>query len=195
MSLADDYVAALAPWLTPDLETYLRAVGSMFEEVELYSEDAEQPGWENLLDPDTCPAPALPYLAQYVGERLPFGLTEAQQREWIKDAPNQQRGTVSSLVRAAQRKLTGSRLVTVIERDGGPDNVTVITYTAQTPDSNAVVRELVTVFPLDMTLTYVVHPGQTWSQVQLTYATWGAIPAGMTWADLEAATPAGSYSR
>jgi hypothetical protein len=197
VSLADDYVAALAPWMTPDLEVYLRAVGAMFAEVEMYAEDEEQPGWENLLDPDTCPAQALPYLAQYVGERLPKGLPEAQQRQWIKDAPNQRRGTVASFVRAAERALDPdtTQLVSVIERDGDVDTVTVVTYTDQTPDPVAVERELNTVFPLDMTLNYLVRDGETWTQVELTYATWDDIPAGMTWADLQAATPAGSYSR
>lgn len=163
----------------------------------MYSEDEEQPGWENLLDPDTCPAPALPYLAQYVGERLPLGLTVAQQRQWIKDAPNQRRGSVGSLVRAAQRALdpSTSQLVTVIERDGDADTVTLITYAAQTPDQAAVLRELGTVFPLEMTLNYVVHAGETWSQVEVSHPTWNDIPAGTTWADLEAAMPSGTYQR
>src|SRR3954452_18712789 len=106
----------------------------MFTEVELYAiaEDDDQ-GWVILFDPDRCPAPALPYLAQYVGERLPVGLSEPLQREWIKDAPNQRRGTPMSIFLAAQRKLTGSRLVSMRERDGGdPDKLTVVTYTAQT---------------------------------------------------------------
>lgn len=133
MSVADDLVAAFAPWMTDDLEAYLRTIGEMFAEVEMYSDDSEEfEGWTILLDPDRCPVAALPYLAQFVGERLPKGLAEAAQRQWIKDAPNQRRGTVSSIVRAAARRLTGAQLVTVIERDGGPDKLSVITYDKDT---------------------------------------------------------------
>ncbi len=53
MSIADDLVAAHAPWLTPDLETYLRSIGEMFAEVEMYAFDTEDAeGWEVLFDPD-----------------------------------------------------------------------------------------------------------------------------------------------
>lgn len=134
MTIADDLVAAHAPWLTDDLETYLRAVGGMFTEIELYSADSEEfDGWTILLDVDRCPVKALPYLAQYVGERLPVGLSEDAQRQWIRDAPNQRRGTIQSIVRAAARQLESEHpLVTVIERDGGADKLTVVTYDFQT---------------------------------------------------------------
>lgn len=197
MSIADDYVAAHAPWLTPELEDYLRSIGEMFAEVEQYAFDTEDfEGWTILLDVDRAPAAALPYLAQYVGERLPVGLTEDAQREWIKDAPNQRRGTVQSIVTAAQRRLTGARLVTVIERDTGPDKITVVTYTPQTPDEGAVLVELESVVPADISLTYVVSPGQIWSQVIVANATWTDVMANFsTWADLMAATPDGTYGR
>lgn len=178
------------------LEDYLRTIGEMFTEVELYAFDTdEEEGWTILLDVDRCPYEALPYLAQYVGERLPPGLTDAAARQWIRDAPNQERGTISSIVKAAKRYLTGPQLVTLIERDGDPDAITVVTYTAQTPNQALVARELETVVPADITLNYIVSAGQTWSQVQVTHATWNSITDGdpATWADLMAATPDGTY--
>jgi DNA-binding transcriptional LysR family regulator len=41
MSLADELVEQAGPWLTPDLETYLRAAGSMLAEVEEFAFDTE----------------------------------------------------------------------------------------------------------------------------------------------------------
>lgn len=177
------------------LRDYQRATGSMFAEVELYSEDTEDyEGWSILLDVNRCPREALPYLAQYVGERLPGGLTEEQERQWIRDAPNQVRGTVKSIVDAAQRYLTGGKTVTIIQRDGGPDKLTVVTYTDQTPNSAQVLGELDKVVPADITLTYVVSAGQIWSQVVATDADWNNTMAeSPTWADLMAETPGGTY--
>lgn len=189
MSIADDLVAAHTPWLTPDLETYLRAIGGMFSEVELYAilGDDDQ-GWVVLFDPDQCPARALPYLAQYVGERLPVGLDEPHQREWIKDAPNQRRGTPLSIFQAAQRKLTGSRLVAMRERDGDVDHLTVVTYTAETPDSAGTLQDLRDVVPHDVILTYNVLAGEDWGGVNLDHATWAAVDSAFpTWADVAAA--------
>lgn len=222
MSIREDYVAAFAPWLTAghealypdpdlypdttlypetdrpsDLEIYLTAIASMFDEVELYAADTDDDeGWTILFDPDRVPEAALPYLAQFVGERLPAGLSVEAQRQWIKDAPNQRRGTLASIVVAATRALVGDDpLVTVIERDGGPDKLSVITYTDQTPDPVAVLRELETVVPADISLTHSIADGQTWNQVAV-FGTWDDVrDAHATWADLAAARSSGTYTR
>lgn len=192
----DALVAQHEPWITSDLEDYLLTVGEMFAEVELYAFDTDDyEGWTILLDVDRCPVAALPYLAQYVGERLPTGLTEDEMRQWIRDAPNQQRGTLQSIVDAAQRYLTGGKNVTVIQRDAGnPDHVAIVSYTDQTPDSAQVLAEIMSVFPAELTLTYTVTTGQIWSQVIATNATWTAVLANYdTWADVMADTPSGTF--
>jgi len=200
---SENMVAQHAPWLTlengsynQELDDYLRCAGSMFEQIELYGFDTEDfEGWSILLDVDRCPAEALPYLAQYVGERLPAGLLEEEMRQWVRDAPNQRRGTLPALVDAAQRYLTGGKNVTVIQRDAGhPDHVTVVTYTDQTPNSAQVLAEIMSVFPAELTLTYVVSSGQIWSQVIATDADWtNSMAESATWADLMAETPSGTY--
>jgi hypothetical protein len=188
-SFADQLVRRFEPWLTPDLETYLRAVASMFDESVLYAMDYDDPdtgefyaGWEILFDPDRAPANALPYLAQYRGERLPSILSEAQAREWIKDAPNQERGTTRSVFEAAQRKLTGDRLVSLLERPAGVvDAVQVVTYAAQTPDPAGTQADILSVLPADVLLTYVVSNGAVWSDVKT--ANWTTTKA-KTWNQL-----------
>lgn len=200
-----DLVAAMEPWLTDDLETYVRVIGLMFREMETYVLDevldpfpgAPEPifdpvGWEVMLDPDRAPAKGLPYLAQFRGERLPVGLPEADARRWIKDAPNQRRGTVGSIVDASKRRLTGERTVTVFEREGGdPETLGVITYFSETPSEQAVRDELVTVVPVDLRLNYRVLTGQTWANVQSNYATWTAVNNGQTWGDVAASKTGG----
>jgi hypothetical protein len=200
VSIADDLVDAFEPWWTPALIDYLRAIGSMFEEVELYAlsgEDGE--GWQILLDPDNAPAAALPYLAQYVGERLPVGISEAAARAWIKDAPNMRRGTLESVVRVAQRYLTGNGTVQVIERSGAGgasvDRLTVQTYVPETPDPDAVEEALLReVVPADIVLTYILAEGQTYGDIQAAHATYGAAATAYgTYAEAYAATPGWTF--
>jgi hypothetical protein len=168
MAIRDDLPLALEPWLTADLQTYAEVIGEMFAGTEMWEGRGEDDGWSILLDPDRCPAIALPYLAQYVGETLPDGLVERDEalaREWIKDAPNQRRGTNYAIFRAAQRKLTGSRLVSIRNRDGqGPWAV-------------------------------VDDEFDSWTEIESTYATWADLmddtddPNSMLVATYEAETP------
>jgi hypothetical protein len=207
VSFADDLVARHEPWLNDDLETFLRAIASMFDDVELYALDVvdedsnvTDEGWTILLDPDRCPALALPYLAQYVGERLPVGLEvsdPALAREWIKDAPNQRRGTMRSMFQAAQRRLLGTRLVAFRERDVEVDRVTFITYSSQTPDPAGTYADIRGQAPADVILNVAVRDGQAWFSVKDDYSTWRAVKdAYATWADVRAdETGASTYSR
>ena len=72
--------------------------------------------------------------------------------------------------------------------------MTVVTYTDQTPNSAQVLAEIMSVFPAELTLTYVVSSGQIWSQVIATDADWtNSMAESATWADLMAETPSGTY--
>jgi hypothetical protein len=195
VSFADDYVAAHEPWWTQELEDYLRAIASMFSEVELLAFDTEDgEGWTILFDPDRCPAKALPYLAQYVGERLPVGLGEDESREWIKDAPNQLRGTPYSIFHAAQRKLSGQRTVRLEERFGDVDHLRVTTYDAETPDPAGTEADVRSVLPHDVILDFQTIVGQTWADVAAAYGTWADVAAdNATWEDVRTTIPGGSF--
>jgi hypothetical protein len=202
MTIVDDLLDAHEPWLTPDLTGYLAVIGGMFSEVEWYIGGDEFEPYELLLDPDLTRVEALPYLAQFVGERLPKGLSEAQQREWIKDAPNQRRGTLGSIVAATQRTLVGDRLVTVVLRSDGtpgdhPDDIVVITYTDETPSTAQVLRDLADVVPFDLVLHYFANPGPSWQQVEITNNSWQDVMSNYTgWTDVATARSGGStYGR
>lgn len=193
MPIADDLVAAFKPWMTSDLETYLRVVGSMFSGIEELTEGAD--GLWTILDPDLAPVEVLPYLAQYVGETLPMGLSEPAMREWIKDAPNQIRGTFQSVIRAAQRTLEGQRTVQIRERYGAddlddPDRLVINTYVSETPFPASVRADLDTVVPGDIELVYSTLTGQTWQDVRDAYDSWQEVADDTdTWEDLRAPMP------
>jgi len=191
VSFADDLVERLEPWMTPALEEYVRSAARVFSEVELYAFDVVDEdgnlleGWTVLFDPDRCPAQALPYLAQYVGEILPMGVPEALAREQIKDRPNSRRGRPIAMFQAAQKRLVGNRLVSMRESNGTVDTVTIITYTDQTPDPAGTEDDIRRVTPADVILDYQVLPGQTWQDVKDSYATWQALKDdNATWAEL-----------
>jgi hypothetical protein len=198
-----------------DLLDYAMAIGLMFGEVESYAADQYDgtPGWSVMLDPDRCPTPGLPYLAQWVGERLPTGISDlpnssnpinpatglgrSDARQWIIDTPNQYRGTPMSIVRAAQRWLTGGKLVMIQERwdlataSANDDYLAVQVYANQLPTgmSEAAAIELIStelrkVVPADVTIQFAVVTGITWEALKL--GGFGGLPANPTWAQVKA---------
>jgi hypothetical protein len=190
VTFADQLVSRFAPWLNDDLETYLRAIASMFAETELYAfdwetdEDAGE-GWTRLFDPALAPVEALPYLAQVVGETLPVGLGEQASRDWVQDAPNQRRGTAGAVFVAAQRHLTDTKLVTLRERFGSVDTVQIVTYTAQTPSPATTLADILTQLPADVILDYQTLAGQQWQDVKTNRVNWQAVKtAWVSWGNV-----------
>jgi hypothetical protein len=199
-SFAAQLVRRHEPWLTADLDGFLRAVASMFDQVVTYSADTDtNEGWVILFDPDLCPAEALPYLGQLVGEvpPMPVGLPEAAAREWIKDNPNARRGTAQSVFQAAQRKLTGSRQVSMFERyQGVVDQLAIRTNTTQTPDPAGTRADILSTLPADVVLDYQVVPGTVWDDAKASSWTvtkakdWDTLMSGLTgWDHYERPTP------
>jgi hypothetical protein len=186
---------------------YLRAIGSMTEQVEELAFDwvdengVEHEGYERLLDPDLAPPYVLPYLAQYVGETLPTGLevtSPALAREWIKDQPNSRRGTIESIVRTAQRTLTGARTVVVHQRNPNEDSIIVHTLASETPDSARVLQDLrVDAVPADIVLSYSTIVGQTYNDLNVAVASYNAMNAAYpTYNAAASAVPTGTtYTR
>jgi hypothetical protein len=187
VTFADQLAYRHSPWLNDELQAFLQALASMFAQVELYAFDWETDddageGWTRLFDPDLCPAEALPYLAQVLGETLPVGLGEAASREWIKDNPNARRGTAESVFLATQRHLTGSRLVSMFERyNSVVDQVAIRTNASETPSPAQTRADILSVLPADVILDYLTVTGFTWDDAEVN--TWTAAKAS-TWSDL-----------
>jgi hypothetical protein len=203
-SIGELLPAAMGPWMTDDLADLCAVIALMWAPYEIYYLDDPDgdgnDGWSVFLDVDLCPTEALPSLAQWIGERLPTGLTDAASRQWIRDAPNSKRGTPESIARAAQRTLTGSQIVQILERtlpNGGPDpngdNFIVYTYASQTPNAGVVWMNLLDVIPADMVCTYQAIAGATWAGVQASHPTWAQIKTEYgTWAGVQGAVTGSS---
>lgn len=190
MTFIQDLLNRQGPWMTSDMEGYLRSLATMFSQVDELLGDDDDPQWSVLFDPDRCPAYALPYLAQFVGERLPAGLSEARAREWIKDNPNAKRGTMRSIYLAAQRHLIDGRVVAYWERSDEtlvgdqPDHLVILTLDSQTPSPEQTLADILSVAPADIEIHYNALPGQTWADVAA-IGTWADVDTAYdSWANL-----------
>jgi hypothetical protein len=115
------------PWMTDSLALFLNAVGTMFDPLMATIQDQGidgidadyVPGYGSLFDIDRCPPASLPYLGQFVGVRVPTGMSATDARQLIKAEAGINRGTPASIMSAVQRFLTGSKTVVLQERLNG----------------------------------------------------------------------------
>ena len=153
---------------------------------ELVTEE-EAPGWQILLDPDRCPAKALPYLAQFVGARLRPDMDEEQRRSAIKEPEGFGRGTPAAIVATARRRLTGTKFVSLVERYTGlAYRMKIATLESETPDPELTKAEIIAEQkPIGIRLFFNDSPDWTWEEVALENETWqDVIDEYETWADL-----------
>lgn len=160
------------------------ALGRMLEQVaDVFDPEGDVPPLAPILDPDLCPAWALPWLAQLVGVQLPAGVSESAARTLIKDVSGFKRGTPDALRAAAGMFLTGSQTVYFRERDGGDAyRLEVVTRTGETPDPAAVLAALMAQKPGGIVLGYrtietwdyqeMSRRGGTYSQQSAAYASY-----------------------
>jgi len=147
-------------------------------------------------DPDQADAKWLTWLAQLVGARLDPAATEAEKRNTIKFATSGWRaGTRQAIADAARTALTGSKYAVVMPHkipavgggvtDGTIWDVTIVTQTAETPDSAAVLAAVLRagVKPAGVVL-HVADYGSTWDLIEAYYPTWDDLELA-TWDEIE----------
>lgn len=164
----------------------------MTEKIHMLAADRNgKPGWSVVFDPDECPSYALPYLGQFVGVALEPSLTEAEQRTKITLPEGWQRGTKAALVAAVQRQLTGTRRVLLRERY--PDNayqLSVRTMVDETPDTDAVLRAILTQKPIGIVLNYEAITGQAWDDLLASSTDWDDVESTYAdWDDVRSTVP------
>lgn len=159
------------------LAWYLAAAASMSDQIDLYSATQEDgtPGWAMLLNPNTCPDEALPWLAQFVGVTLVGGLTRQQKIDLIMARLGFQRGTPKSMIDAAKHTMTGSQTVIFRERHGDAYRLDVLTFTNETPDPAATEAAIRSMKPAGILLTFNTYDGQDYQLLYDNYATYQAI--------------------
>jgi hypothetical protein len=166
-----------------DLQTYLGAIGQMFQGMADIMEDGpnEEPGWSAIVDVDRCPSVGLPWLAQLVGGQLPEGATDANARAYIRARPGWGRGTRATMIAAIQFYLTGNKTVVIRERDSSPYHFIVYTYTNETPNSALVNAVIARQKPAGLQYTYTVVAGGTYGSLNASYAaSYNAMKAAFT---------------
>lgn len=161
------------------LAYFCSAIATMFDQVQGYVEtrDDGTPGWGALMNADSAPVEVLPWLGQFVGVQVPDGLTEDQQRALVKDVGGFRRGTVASLIAAAQQYLTGTKSVTVLERYGSPYHLRISTRTAETANQTLVLNALMAQKPAGIVMDYVTLAGGDFNTLRDTNVSFNAVKA------------------
>ena len=158
------------------------ALANPLQEVNDYVGPDGDISWSSILDVDTAPYEALPWLAQLVGLDAPKILVgetlpqhENRIRNYIRATPGFYRGSRGAITAAAQQFLLGTKAVYFHERDAGAYHITVNTRTTETPDAAKVLAALLSQKPAGITLVHNIIAGQDWQEVINENATWTVV--------------------
>lgn len=133
-------------------------------------DDSFGPGYSSVLDPSRAPSMFLDWLAQLTGQRGVFGEPDDVKRSRINGMHGLQRGSAAAIKAAPVPYLTGGRTVILTERVGGsPYRFSVVTYTDETPDPDAVLRALKEQKPAGQVMLYDTIEGGTFNDLYLTH--------------------------
>jgi hypothetical protein len=122
---------------------------------ELTDPEDPMPPWGPLFDVDSCPAWALPWLAQAVGAVVSADVDEESARASIKAVAGQAAGTTRSMYSAMLPTLTGDApTVFFRERDGSAYRLEVVTLTSETPNPTATLNALLMFKPGGLVLAF-----------------------------------------
>jgi hypothetical protein len=178
-----DWWNQLGPWRDADnasgiagkgypLLTFLDAIGSQYDVTEEYTRDSPtHVGWGTLLDVNTCPDFALPWLAQFAGVAIPVGTTDAAARVLITSQANAKRGTPQVLIAILQSFLTGTKQVTLLERTPDPYSFTIICQASEMPGGAGgataalALAALMAAKPAGLVMSFLVQAGLTWAEM------------------------------
>lgn len=162
-------------------------------------------GFLTIVDPDTsvtgtcelvnaaaCPRPYLGWLGWLVGVDV-SQIADPFVRVAIGNAAaTQRRGSKGSIRDAVQRTLTGSQSCRVYWNLSGtePYLLTVITFTAQTPDSVATLEAALTDKPAGMDLELQTVDGATYAEIAANFPDYADVKATfLTYTDLSEYVP------
>jgi hypothetical protein len=192
-----DVYTQLGPWYEADLLhpsfPLLNFVDSIMNQLDISEQytrdDPTHIGWGQLLDVNVCPTFALPWLAQFCGVTYPVGASDAQMRSFIKMQPGFARGTVQSMLNAAEPLLSGDQVLDVQERWNGAYTIKFRSSIADTPGGPtgavalSVLAALLATKPAGIVVSYYVGLGTTWAELS---GTWSSLSG--TWASFGSET-------
>lgn len=142
-SVGAELYDALAPLAGDDaangyaLGHVCQAIGLMRQLVADLSEDqGDRPGWTGLVDVETSPAVALPWLAQIPGVKLTTGASEDAQRNEIRIRAGQARGRPASTLAKVKVVLSGTQSVRLVERISSAWTYAVVVRRGEVPETD-----------------------------------------------------------
>ena len=181
-ALAEEAHAELGPISAPDGEktrwallALLQGLLGQLQPMEDLVRDSDAgTGYSPALDVDRCPPDLLRWLGQFAGVPVTPGdpkdaawVTKA--REEIRQAAGWRRGTPRAIREAAQRHLTGTKTVRMLERDGSAYRMTVLTRTSETPNPAATEAAIRAQKPAGIVLAYIVTDLPIWNEGTRTF--------------------------
>jgi hypothetical protein len=157
----------------------------------------DRAGWDIALDPDECPAAALPWLAQWVGVEVTPEMSEQQLRDEIREPTGWKRGQDESIRVALRRTLVpleGDGEPLVIIRPNTPEvgRHYVRTLLAETPEPDRTEEVLRSRLPWWTRLDNEAITGVTYADLEASkYQTYAELEASpiTTYRALEEALP------
>ena len=188
----EDYVYRLLPDYVRDddagtLATFLgkataSAMGPALRLADVGDPDTSVTGTAELANPAAAPRTWLAWLGWLVGIDLDT-IPDADKRTAISESSAlQRRGSRGSIIRATQRELTGSKSCRVYWNLSGTDPyvITVVTLTAQTPDTVAALAAAETEKPAGVDIILQDVTGATYAELAVEYADYDAVAAAFT---------------
>lgn len=179
MSVADRVWQELAAYHDQDPDGILRglieglcAPFEIVDQIASEQDDGTSP-YGLLTDINNVPDVLLPYAGAYAGVR-DRGQTREALRAEIRDRPRFRRGTPGSIISAAQTVLTGAKTVRLLEQSSGPYVATIVTRTAETPETDYLQPVNLIVNP-SFELSASTGWGAGWAGAAASLSTTGAI--------------------
>lgn len=123
-SLGEAFARHAGPGLDPLVDAYAEELIPADQLLELTDQ-----GWPQAFDLNLTPDPR--WIGRLLGTVVPPGLTVEETRAFITGRAYWHRGTPAAMRSAVQALLTGSKTVTIVERDGSPWRLTVRVYASE----------------------------------------------------------------
>jgi hypothetical protein len=201
-SFAQAMYGQMAPLQNAEAQTgwalliFLGAIGQTLQDLDYlaHAPSKNLPVWFNLVDLDAIPDNAVPWLGLFVGVRVSPGNTPSQQRQQIRDKIGWGRGRPTAIAAAIRPYLTGTKTITILERDTGPYHLEVDTYSTESPAvgpiRTAAAAALQAAKPAGLVLFWNIIAGSptggtyatlyagynAYSDIYTTFTTYGDIP-------------------
>lgn len=151
--------------------------------------DTSASGSCEIVNAERVPREWLPWLGALLGVDVAAWPVEIARDIVAKSGDARRSGSRNAIKAAVERTLSApipAPRVWANFSGTDPYLISIVTNTAQTPDSVAALEAALTEKPAGMVIELQVVDAATWAEVEVTFATWADVEAAFaTWADVE----------